>query len=165
MATIQKRFKQARTIFNNRNGILRMSEAINHGLNRHTLYAMLRDGIIERLSRGLYRLTDLPPMSDPDLITVCRKVPSGVICLISALFFHEITSHIPREIHIAVLRHTEPPRVDYPPIRSFMFSEKAFNAGIVTHHIDGVGIRIYSPAKTVADCFKYRNNIGFDVAM
>ena len=161
----QQRFTKAKSIFKRQGGILRMKEAIDSGIHRTMLYAMLEEGIIQRLSRGLYRLTDLPPMRDPDLATVCRKAPTCVICLISALFFHEITSHIPHEVQLAILRRTEPPRVDYPPIRAFIFSEQSFKTGVVTHHIDGVDVRIYSPAKTVADCFKYRNKIGFDVAM
>ncbi|MDP8240715.1 MAG: type IV toxin-antitoxin system AbiEi family antitoxin domain-containing protein [Candidatus Hatepunaea meridiana] len=165
MPVIQTRFAQARSIFQRRGGLLRMHEAINLGIDRNVLYTMLKEGAVERLSRGLYRLTDLPPMSNPDLVTVSRKIPTGVICLISALFFHEITSHIPHEVQLAILRRTEPPRVDYPPIRAFIFSEQSFKTGVVTHHIDGVDVRIYSPAKTVADCFKYRNKIGFDVAM
>ncbi len=142
-----------------------MKEAIDSGIHRTMLYAMLERGVIQRLSRGLYRLTDLPPMRDPDLMTVCRKAPTGVICLISALFFHEITNQIPHEVQLAVVRKTASPHIDYPPTRVFIYSESTFKEGIETHIIDGVTIKIYSPAKTVADCFKYRNKIGLDVAV
>ena len=142
-----------------------MSEAINLGIDRNLLYAMAAEGTIERLNRGLYRLSDLPPMDYPDLVAVSRKAPSGVICLISALYYHEITTQVPHEVQFAILRRTEPPRVDYPPTRIFIFAEQAFNAGMETHHHDETDVRVYSPAKTVVDCFKYRNKIGFDVAM
>jgi len=165
MPAIQTRFAQARRIFKRYGGLLRMSEAISLGIDRNLLYAMKKDGAIERLNRGLYRLTDLPPMDSPDLVAVSRKAPNGVICLISALFFHEITTQVPHEVQLAILRGSEPPRVDYPPTRIFIFSEQAFEAGIDEHRLDGVDVRIYSSAKTVVDCFKYRNKIGFDVAM
>jgi len=165
LTTTQNRFTQARKIFKQHGGMLRMSEAINLGIDRNLLYAMKKDGTIERLNRGLYRLSDLPPMENPDLVAVSRKAPSGVICLISALYFHEITTQVPHEVQIAILRRTEPPRVDYPPTRIFIFSQLSFEAGIDQHRLDGVDVRIYSPAKTIADCFKYRNKIGFDTAM
>lgn len=165
MQTPQQRFAKARTIFKRRGGILRMKEAIDSGIHRTMLYAMLEEGVVQRLSRGLYRLTELPPMRDPDLVTVCRKAPTGVICLISALFFHEITNQIPHEVQLAVIRKTAPPRIDYPPTRTFIYSEIAFREGVETHFIDGVTVKIYSPEKTIADCFKYRNKIGLDVAV
>ncbi len=126
----------------------------------------MRDaGIVERLSRGLYRLAELPRLGDPDLVTVSLKVPRGVICLISALAHHEITTQIPHQIHVALARGAEPPRLDYPPLRVFWFSGGAFTEGVETHKLDGVPVRVYSPEKTLADCFKYRNKIGLDTAV
>jgi predicted transcriptional regulator of viral defense system len=122
-------------------------------------------GLLERLDRGLYRLTDLPPLSDPDLVTVANKIPKGVICLISALHFHDITTQIPHDVSIAVTRGTEPPRLEYPPIRLYWFSGAAFTAGIEMHRIDGTTVQIYSAEKTLADCFKYRNKIGMDTVL
>jgi predicted transcriptional regulator of viral defense system len=161
----QDQFKKARNIFRRHGGVLRMSEALYAGIHRRMLYSMLETGIIERLSRGLYRLADLPPLGNPDLISVSLKIPNGVICLISALAYHEITTQVPHEIYVALERGTEPPRLAYPPIRIFWFSGQAFTLGIQTHKIDGVTVRIYSPEKTIADCFKYRNKIGLDTAI
>ena len=142
-----------------------MSEAIHAGIHRKMLYAMLDAGIIEKLCRGLYRLTDLPPLGNPDLVSVAMKVPTGVICLISSLSFHEITTQVPHEVYIALRRGTEPPRLKHPPVRIFWFTGEAFTEGIETPKVDGVQMRIYSPEKTVVDCFKYRNKIGLDTAV
>ena len=162
----QNRFEKARNIFKKRHGgVLRMSEALQAGIHRRMLYSMLEAGLIEQLSRGLYRLADLPPLGNPDLVSVSLKVPSGVICLISALAYHEITTQVPHEVYVALERGTEVPRLDYPPLRIFWFSGQAFSHGIETHKIDGVPARIYSPEKTIADCFKYRNKIGLDTAI
>lgn len=126
----------------------------------------MRDaGMLERLDRGLYRLSDLPPLSDPDLVTVASKIPKGVICLISALHFHGITTQIPHAVSIAVRRGTEPPRLDYLPIRLYWFSGEAFTSGIELHTIDKTPVRVYSAEKTLADCFKYRNKIGMDTVL
>jgi len=161
----QNKFEKARNILRQHGGILRMSEAIHAGIHRKMLYAMLDAGIIEKLCRGLYRLADLPPLGNPDLVSVAMKVPTGVICLISSLSFHEITTQVPHEVYIALRRGTEPPRLKHPPVRIFWFTGEAFTEGIETPKVDGVQMRIYSPEKTVADCFKYRNKIGLDTAV
>ena len=145
--------------------MLRMSEALQAGIHRRMLYSMLEAGLIEQLTRGLYRLADLPPLGNPDLVSVSLRIPNGVICLISALAYHEITTQVPHEVYVALERGTEPPRLRHPPIRIFWFSGQAFTFGIQTPRIDGVPVRIYSPEKTIADCFKYRNKIGLDIAI
>jgi len=145
--------------------MLRTKEALHAGIHPRTLYAMRDDGVIEKLSRGLYRLADLPPLGDPDLVSVAGRAPGGVICLISALAFHKLTTQVPHEVYLAVSRDSEPPRIDYPPVRVFRFSDKVFAQGIQTPQVDGVSLRIYSPEKTLADCFKYRNKLGLDVAL
>ena len=161
----QNKFEKARNILRQHGGILRMSEAIHAGIHRKMLYAMLDAGIIEKLYRGLYRLADLPPLGNPDLVSVAMKVPTGVICLISSLSFHEITTQVPHEVYIALRRGAEPPRLKHPPVRIFWFTGEAFTEGIETPKVDGVQLRIYSPEKTVVDCFKYRNKIGMDTAV
>ena len=158
-------YEKAKAIFLKQGGMLRTKEAIRAGIHPRTLYAMRDDGVIEKLSRGLYRLADLPPLGDPDLVSVARRVPGGVICLISALAFHKLTTQVPHEIYLAVSRDSEPPRIDYPPVRIFRFSDNVFAQGIQTPKVDGVSLRIYSPEKTLADCFKYRNKLGLDVAL
>jgi predicted transcriptional regulator of viral defense system len=161
----QDRFKKARNIFHRHGGVLRMSEALYAGIHRRMLYSMLEAGVIEQLSRGLYRLADLPPLGNPDLVSVSLKIPNGVICLISALAYHEITTQVPHEVYVALDRGTEAPRLNHPPLRVFWFSGESFTVGIEKHKIDSVPVRIYSPEKTIADCFKYRNKIGLDIAI
>ncbi len=159
------RFQRAVTVFEKHGGILRTAEALRAGIHPHTLYAMRDAGTLERISRGVYRLAERPPLVNPDFVTVAKRVPNGVICLISALAFHDLTTQIPHEVHLALPRGAEEPRLDFPPIRTFRFTGKSFTEGIETHRLDGVPVRIYSPAKTVADCFKFRNKIGLDVAL
>lgn len=126
----------------------------------------MRDqGVLELLSRGLYRLSEGPEIAQPDLVIVSQKIPHAVICLISALSFHEITTQIPHKVDIAIPLKAHKPIIDYPPIQLFWYSEKNFLAGIEIHKIDGVDVRVYSVEKTLADCFKYRNKIGLDIAM
>ena len=146
-------------------GLVRTKEAIRAGIHPRSLYEMLADGVIEKLSRGLYRLVELPPLGNPDIVSVCKRVPNGVICLISALAFYEITTQVPHEVYLAVSRNAIVPKIDYPPIRVFRFSGASYAEGIEVKKVDGVPVRIYNPPKTVADCFKYRNKIGIEIAV
>lgn len=159
------RFDRAVAVFKKNGGILRTSEALRAGIHPSTLYTMRDGGILEVVSRGVFRLASSEPLGNPDLVTVATRVQSGVICLISALAFHEITTQIPHEIHVALQRGAEIPRLEYPPIKIYWFKGQAFTAGVETHQLDGVDIRIYSPEKTLADCFKFRNKIGLDTAV
>ena len=163
--TEQDKFEKARNIFRQHGGILKMSEAVQTGIHRKMLYAMLDNGVIEKLDRGLYRLSELPPLGNLDLVSVARKVPTGVICLISALSIYEITTQIPHEVYIALKRGTETPRIKHPPVRVFRFTGDAFTEGVETPMVDGVKLHIYNPEKTLADCFKFRNKIGLDTAI
>lgn len=126
---------------------------------------MREEGNLEQLSRGLYRLSNLPKLGNPDLVSIALKIPQGVICLVSALAFHNLTTQVPHQVYVALPRGAEPPRVPFPPIRVFWFTEPAFKEGIEVRKLDGVPVRIYGPEKTVADCFKYRNKIGLDTAI
>ena len=159
------RLKAAKQVFLHHGGVLRTSDAIRHGVHPRTLYAMRDAGLLERLGRGLYRVADQPPLGTPDLVTVALKVPSGVICLISALAFHELTTQIPHEVYLALRRGSRAPRLEHPPVRVVWRSGRAFDGGIVKYQIDRIPVRIYSPEKTLADCFKYRNKIGLDTAV
>jgi predicted transcriptional regulator of viral defense system len=158
-------YERAKVVFEQHGGVLRTSEAIRAGIHPRTLYAMRDEGSVERLSRGVYRLAQLSPLGNPDLVSVALRVPDGVICLISALAFHEITTQVPHEVYLAVRRGTRPPSVDYPPVRVFRFTGRAFTEGIEAHTVDGVSVRVYSPEKTLADCFKFRNKIGLETAV
>lgn len=155
----------ATAIFREHGGILRTGEALQLGIHPRTLYEMRDSGALERISRGVYRLADLPPLSDPDLVAVATRIPQGVICLVSALAFHRLTREIPHYVYVALPRGGEPPRLEHPPLRIFWLTDAVFRAGVETHSLDGVSLRIYSPAKTIADCFKYRNKIGIGVAV
>ncbi|MCF6337011.1 MAG: type IV toxin-antitoxin system AbiEi family antitoxin domain-containing protein [Gammaproteobacteria bacterium] len=152
-------------IFRQHGGLLRMSEAIKYGISRYALYKMRDNGALEQVSRGVYRLVDLPPMSTPDLVTVSLRFPKAVICLISALSFHEMTTQIPHEVSVAVPRGTRMPSLDIPPVHAYKFSPEAFKAGIEKYQIDGAIVQVYSAEKTLADCFKYRNKLGMDVVL
>lgn len=151
--------------FKRHGGLMRMSDAIQAGVHRDTLRAMVERGDLERISRGLYRLSDAPSLTHPDLATVAVKVPEGVICLLSALAFHELTTQIPHEVYLAIDRNSEPPRIDFPPVRAFRFSGEAFTEGIEMHKDDSVPLRVYSREKTIADCFKFRNKVGLDACV
>ena len=158
-------FEKEKRAFSQSGGLLRTGAALRAGIHPRTLYDMRDEGVVEELSRGLYRLADLPALSNPDLVTVALKIPAGVVCLISALAYHEITTQIPHEVHVALPRGTEPPRLKHPPLRVFWFTGRSFTEGIETHKVDGIRLRVYSPEKTLADCFKYRNKLGLDTVL
>ena len=157
--------KRPEEIFRRYGGQLRMSEAIAHGITRYMLYALKDRGVIEPVSRGIYRLRELPPLDNPDLVTVSLRFPNAVVCLISALAYHGITTQIPHEVSVAVPRDSRVPSPDYPPIRVHRFSQEAYKRGIETHLLDGVPVKIYSREKTLVDCFKFRSKIGMDVVL
>jgi len=161
----RKSFEKAKVIFNQNNGILRTGQAKKLGVHQQILADMVEVGILVRESRGLYRLADLPPLSNPDLVHVAKRVPESVICLISALNFHNLTTQIPYRVYIALPRNNKPPRIDYPPLDIIYMSSKPYFAGIEEHNIDGVLVKVYNREKTVSDCFKFRNKIGKDVAL
>ena len=157
--------QRLRALLRKHKGVLRMSQALREGVGRSTLYAMRDTGELERLGRGLYRLKSMPPLSHPDFVTVAAKIPRGVICLVSALAHHDLTTQVPHEVQIALERGSARPRLQYPPLRIFWFSAAAYRAGIEKVELDGVAVQIYSPEKTVVDCFKYRNKLGMDVVL
>jgi predicted transcriptional regulator of viral defense system len=157
--------KKPEKIFLENGGQLRMSEAINRGISRYMLYKLRDKGIIEQISRGVYRLRELPEIGNPDLVTVSLRYPSAVVCLVSALAFHGITTQIPHSVSVAVPRGSRVPFLDYPPVSPHQFSKNAYTAGIETHQIDGVSVKIYRMEKTLADCFKFRNKIGMDIVL
>lgn len=157
--------EQAEEIFRKNGGQLRMSEAIDHGITRYMLYSLRDKGIIEQISRGVYRLAELQTISNPDLVTVSLRFPRAVVCLISALDYHDITTQIPHVISVAAPRNTRTPSIDFPPIQVHRFSDETYKSGVETHEMDGVSVKIFNPEKTLADCFKFRNKIGMDVVL
>lgn len=162
---MQTSTKQALRIFKERNGTLRTSEALRAGIHPRSLYGMRDRGEIEQIARGLFRLTELPPPGEPDLLTIAKKVPQAVFCLLTALAFHRLTTQIPHAVEVALPRTSRIPRLDHPPIKVFRFSPESLNAGIETHILDGVALRVYCREKILADIFKYRNKVGIDIAL
>ncbi len=156
---------RALTVFREHGGMLRTRDALRLGIHPRTLYLLRDRDDIEQISRGLYRLSAAEPLASPDLVPIAIRVPRGVVCLISALAYHGLTTQVPHAVDIALPSHARVPKVDSIPVRVFWFAEPAFSSGVEVARIDEVPIRMYSPEKTIADCFKYRNKIGLDVAI
>lgn len=152
-------------LFRAHGGQLRLSQALALGLNRYQFYKLRDQGVIEPVSRGVYRLAELPPLRDPDLAAVATRFPRAVLCLVSALAWHDLTTQIPRRVDLAVARNARLPLLDYPPVHGYRFSGKRFTSGIERQNLDGVVLQVYSPEKTLADCFAFRNRLGMDVAV
>jgi predicted transcriptional regulator of viral defense system len=161
----EDRYKRAQEVFRQCGGILRTGDALALGIHPRTLYRMRDEGVVDQISRGVFRLASLPGLAHPDLVAAALRVPRGVVCLVSALAYHEVTSEIPHEVQIALPRKTKAPKVDYPPLRVFWFSDAALSEGVETAVLDGVGVRIFNLPKTVVDCFRFRNKLGLDVAV
>lgn len=158
-------YSQAIEVFEKNNGMLRMSEAMRQGVPKHILYSLFHEGLVIREDRGLYRLDSDIRFSNPDLVKIGLLVPKAVICLISALYFYRLTTQIPSSINIAIPRNLRPPKITYPPIDMIRLSSTAYLAGIDIQILDGFSIKIYSPEKTITDCFKFRSKIGMDIAI
>lgn len=148
-----------------KNGIIRTGEAMQDGIHPATLYRLRDSGVLERVSRGVYRVADMQPISSLDIVTVAARVPRAVICLVSALSFHDITTQVPHAVSIALERGAKPPRIEFPPVDVHYLSGESLTAGVGIHAMDGVNVRIYSPEKTLADCFKFRNRLGMDIVI
>jgi predicted transcriptional regulator of viral defense system len=154
--------KAAITVIKNHGGIIRTSEALKAKIHPRTIYQLRDTGVIEELSRGVYKLSDVE-ISQPDLVTVATRIPDGVICLVSALSFHGITTQIPHQVFVAIKQGARSSSLDFPPSSIHRFSSEAHSAGVEMHKIDKVQVKIYNVEKTLVDCFKFRNKIGVDV--
>ena len=148
-----------------RRGSVTSREVADAGIHTQILSRLVRSGALEREGRGRYRLPDAPLTEHHGLAIVASCVPKGVICLVSALSFHQVGTQLPREVWIALDRRARNPSLSYPRLRVMRFSGNALTEGIETHRVEGETLRVYNVAKTVADCFKYRNKIGVDVAL
>lgn len=146
-------------------GLLRANDLETIDAPRVVLTRMTAAGLLDRVGRGLYRLPSHPGPEDEGLAAVATKVPQAVFCLLSALQFHELTTQLPRQIWIAMPRGSHLPRIDYPPIKMVQMTGDVYSEGIEAVDRDGVTLRVYGVAKTVADCFKHRNKVGLDVAL
>ncbi|MFC4419254.1 type IV toxin-antitoxin system AbiEi family antitoxin domain-containing protein [Cupriavidus pampae] len=146
-------------------GLLRASDLDAIDVPRVILTRLTKAGLLEKIGRSLYRLPDAQASEFESLGTVATIVPQAVFCLLTALQFHELTTQLPRQIWIAMPRGSHPPRIDYPPVKMVQFRDDTYSAGVEVVERDGINLRVYSAAKTVADCFKFRNKIGLDVAL
>jgi len=151
--------------FAKRKGLLRPSDLAELGIPRVYLTRLTASRKLVKAGRGLYRLADAPLSENESLTIVAARAPQAVFCLRTALQVHGLATQLSRQVWIALPKGSHPPRMDYPPVKLIQYTGAAFKQGIETHRIDQVDIRVYSIAKTVADCFKHRNKIGLDVAL
>jgi len=161
---MEQNTKRMLNYFKKHGGIVRFSSIIKAGFHPDTLSALEKEGKIVKITRGLYRMTQYRFGSYPDLVIASFQAPRGIICLVSALAFHEVTNEIPRYVDIAIPAGTRANRIKYPPVQFYRFSVKTWNVGVEVHQSEGYKIRVYNLAKTIADCFKFRNRIGVNIA-
>ena len=150
--------------FKRQKGVARFSAILKAGFHPDTLLSLEKKGVVEKIGRGLYKLQEGQAFSNPDLVVAALKVPKGIVCLVSSLSFHEATDEIPHCVDLAIPRGARANKIDFPPVRYYRFTPETWKAGIEEHKIDGHVVRVYNLAKTVADCFKFRNKIGTDIA-
>jgi predicted transcriptional regulator of viral defense system len=150
--------------FKEHNGIARFSSIIKAGFHPDMIKMLEKEGKIEKIARGFYKMTHYALGSYPDLVIASLQASKGIVCLVSALDFHEATNEIPRHIDIAIPTGTRANKIKYPPVRFYRFSVKTWNAGVEVHKDEGYEIKVYNLAKTIADCFKFRNRIGINIA-
>ena len=143
----------------------RTRELLQKGVHPRQLYHLRDEGLLETVERGLFVLSEEAMLSNPDFVIVASKVPKAVICLLSAASYHNLTTHIPNRVDIALPAFTSTPRLGFPPVSVYRFSEPAYSMGIETVMIDGIHVQMYNAEKTVVDIFKFRNKLGVDVAV
>lgn len=146
-------------------GLIRPRDLHELGLPTVTLTRLVRQGLLTRVGRGLYAHPDRSTSEHGTLAEVARRHPQAIVCLLSALRVHDLTTQSPFEVWLAIPNKARPPKMDYPPLRIVRFSGPALTDGIEDHQIDDVNVRVTNVARTVADCFKFRNKIGLDVAI
>lgn len=146
-------------------GIVRLSEFKNAGITAATVSRMLRDGDVIRLARGLYQLPDAQLDANHSLAEAAKRVPKGIVCLVSALAFHELTDQLPRAVWMAIGTKDWAPKAGTPPIQVVRFTEPLLTDDVITERIEGVRVRIFGVAKTIADCFRHRRTVGQSVAL
>lgn len=146
-------------------GLLRSRDLTEHGIPRQYLAIACERGLLERVDRVMYSIPGALQTEHRSLVEVCKRAPQGVICLLSALQYHGLTTQSPFEVWLAIGESSKIPRISAVQLRIARFSQDSLTAGVETHNVSGAELRVFSAAKTVADCFKYRNKIGVDVAV
>lgn len=159
-----KKHKKIIKIFKMHNGYARSKDILAEGIHPRDIKSILDEGIVIKVKNGLYRLSDTPVISNQSFIDLACAVPEGVICLLSALSYYEMTTFNPSIISMAIHRKSWRPKIEYPPVEFYYFSKKQFEAGIDKINIRGYKINIYCREKTICDCFRYRNKLGIDIA-
>lgn len=152
-------------LFKRCGGIAQYSDIKKAGFHNDILQSLIASGRIQKMSRSVYKLAEVDDLINPDLVIAAIKAPKGVVCLISALAFYEVTDEIPRHVDLAIPRGAHANKINHPPVKYYRFTQDAWQAGMEVQKIVGQEVRIYNLAKTIADCFKFRNKIGFDVAL
>lgn len=146
-------------------GLIGIKDLREAGISHELLYYLHGRGVLERVSRGLYKLPDTSLGEHLTLAVVAKRIPDAVICLFSALSFHGITTQLPHQVWIARPFGQRPRHLDYPPIRAILIRPDLHKKNVEEHKMDGVPIRVYTPSRTVVDCFKFRSTVGLDVAI
>lgn len=145
-------------------GTARTSEILGAGVHPRELYLARDSGALVEVSRGLYRLADLP-LAEPDLVVVAKRMPRAVLCVVTALHLHGLTLEVPRAVHVALPRGVHPARLDFPPLEVYHVAPASHSVGVEEREIDGVGVRVTTPARSVADAFKFRSRVGLEAAV
>jgi len=145
--------------------VIRPRDLKEHGLPKDYLYVLAQEGVIERIGRGLYQWPNKDLGRHHSLVEISKLAPKAVVALLSALNYHNMTTQNPHQIWLAIDRKAWRPEISYPPVRFVTMSAESLHSGVETHSIEGVPIKVFNPAKTVVDCFKYRGKIGLDVAL
>ena len=161
---MKKKDERIYKVFKKYKGFTRTKDILAAGIHSRDIKKVRDAGQIIRVKRGLYRLTNIPLISNQGFIDLARAIPEGVICLLSALSYYELTTFNPSVISMAICRGSREPKIEYPTVEFYHFSKKQFEAGISKIKIKGHEIRIYNPEKTICDCFRYRNKLGLDIA-
>ena len=163
----RKTREQLERVSQKHNGVITVLEARKAGISTNTIYRLRDAGELVCISRGVYQIVDSDTSRhvSPEYAAIKARIPHAVLCTISALYHHDLTTEIPRTVHLAIKRNHAIPKIDYPSTQFYRMAETAFSVGIETKEIGGVMMNIFSPEKTIADCFKYRNRLGIELAI
>jgi len=161
---MNKKDERIHKVFKKYKGFARTKDILAAGIHTRNIKRVREKEQVVQVKRGLYRLADIPLISNQGFVDLARAVPGGIICLLSALSYYELTTFNPSVISMAICRGSRKPKINYPPVEFYHFSKKQFEAGINKIKIKGHEIRIYNPEKTICDCFRYRNKLGLDIA-
>ncbi|MGC9125491.1 MAG: type IV toxin-antitoxin system AbiEi family antitoxin domain-containing protein [Caldisericaceae bacterium] len=158
------KYRKIVEIFKEHNGYARSKDILANGIHSRNIKNALEEGLITKVKNGIYRLSDTPVISSQSLVDISYAIPEGIICMLSALSYYELTTFNPSVISVAIHRKSWKPKIEYPPVEIYYFSTKQFEAGIETITVAGHKVRIYSPEKTICDCIRYRSKLGLDIA-